>query len=130
MTNFKLVQLSIMKYLLLFFISFGCLVCSTTKAMAQKSPKIKTEEFQVNGVCNMCKKRIEQAALIKGVKLAEWDKETQMLKIMYTPKKVAIDTVLQAVANAGHDTPSIKARDKVYTNLPDCCKYRNGVKVH
>jgi Cu(I)/Ag(I) efflux system membrane fusion protein len=28
------------------------------------------------------------------------------------------------VAKAGHDTEKYKATDKVYNDLPGCCKYR------
>ena len=53
-----------------------------------KNKKVETVEFHVSGACGMCKDRIENAALIKGVKLTEWDKTTKMLKVIYNPKKV------------------------------------------
>ena len=51
-------------YILLFaFLFIG------NSAIAQKKNKAETNEFKVYGLCNMCKERIEEAALIKGVKL-------------------------------------------------------------
>ena len=87
-------------------------------------------EFHVKGVCNMCKERIENAALIKGVKMAEWNKETGMLKVVYRPDKVELKTIHQAVANAGHTTSKVPADPKAYRELPGCCKYDDGVHKH
>lgn len=92
--------------------------------------KIKKDEIAVSGVCGMCEKRIEAAALIKGVKMAEWDKVEQTLTVIYKTKSVCIDDIQQAVANAGHDTDEHLAPDSVYTTLPACCAYRDGIKVH
>ena len=78
----------------------------------------------------MCEKRIEEAALIKGVKLAEWSKETQTIKVMYKAQKTDLKNIKQAIADAGHDTDSLKAAEAVYAKLPDCCAYRDGVEVH
>ena len=74
----------------------------------EKKKKIETSEFEVKGVCKMCKERIENAALIKGVKLAEWNKETSMLKVVYSTKKTTLETIHKAVAEAGHETKKLK----------------------
>ena len=119
-----------MKWLVFFTLVLGYFLLNPFDASAQKPPKIKTEECAVAGVCGMCEKRIEKAALIKGVKMVEWDKSTQKLKVVYSPKKVELKQILKSVADAGHDTDKIKAGDEAYGKLPDCCKYRDGVKVH
>ena len=98
---------------------------------AQDAPKkIQTDEFAVQGVCSMCEKRIEKAALISGVMSATWNKDHQSLKVIYKSKKVSLKEVKKAVAEAGHDTDDIKASDDAYSTLPACCAYRDGVKVH
>lgn len=98
---------------------------------AQKvDKKIQTEEFTVKGVCGMCEKRIEKAALIPGVMSATWDQDTEKLTVLYKSKKVTLLEIKTAVANAGHDTDEAKAPDEVYTALPGCCAYRDGVKSH
>ena len=80
--------------------------------------------FKVGGNCDMCKTRIEKAALgVKGVKSAEWDKETKMLHLDFK-KEIDINDVYGAVAKAGHDTEQFKTADNIYNNLPECCKYR------
>lgn len=93
--------------------------------------KIQTDTVTVNGVCDMCKNRIEKAAIIKGVKMAEWDKYAQKLTVIYKSKKTDIQTICSAVAEAGHDTKKVKAKEEAYASLPDCCAYRNSeLEVH
>lgn len=96
----------------------------------ERDKKIATEKFIVKGNCNMCKERIENAALIRGVKLVEWDKMTDTLKVIYRTDKVTLDDLHKAVAEAGHDTEKVKAKDDVYNKLPACCLYRDGEGKH
>lgn len=98
--------------------------------VAGKEKKNASLELKVEGVCNMCKKRIENAALIKGVKLAEWDKKTKILTVVYVTKKTDSLTIKKSIASAGHDAGTIKAKDSAYKTLPDCCAYRDGVPTH
>jgi mercuric ion binding protein len=84
----------------------------------------KTESVKVLGNCDMCKARIEKAAKIDGVIKAEWNKDSKMLTLVYNPGKVTSEAVQKRIAAVGHDTEKFKADDKVYSNLPGCCKYR------
>lgn len=100
-------------------------------AVAQNKPsKNQKASFMVEGVCKMCKKRIETAALIPGVKLAEWNKESGVLSVIYNDKKIDDTDIHQALNKAGHDTEKSKAADEDYKKLPGCCAYRDGVKKH
>ena len=99
-------------------------------APAPKLKKVETATYKVAGVCGMCQNRIETAAMMKGVKFASWDKETQILKVIYQTKKVSEETILKAVADAGHDTEKIPASKEAYQKLPGCCQYLDGVEVH
>lgn len=102
-----------------------------TSAMAQeKQKKIQTAEFEVSGLCNMCKKRIEEAALIKGVRVAEWDKFTQTLKVVYSTKQTDLEKVKTSISAVGYDTDTIKGDDEAYAELPECCQYRGDLEVH
>lgn len=81
-------------------------------------------EFKVSGKCGMCKKRVEKAAMsIAGVKTANWDKTTKIIKIVISDNKITQDVISKAIAAVGHDTGFDKADDKVYDALPDCCHY-------
>ena len=82
-----------------------------------------TKEFKVMGNCNGCKKRIEKAALgVDGVSLAEWDKETKMIKVTMD-EQVNIATVASSIEAIGHDTEFNKAIQTAYDDLPGCCQY-------
>jgi len=83
----------------------------------------KTETFKVLGSCDMCKARIEKAAKIDGVNKAEWNKDTKILTLVYSPSAVKSDDILRKVAEAGHDNEKFKASDMVYNSLPGCCQY-------
>jgi periplasmic mercuric ion binding protein len=90
-----------------------------------------TESFKVSGVCGMCKKRIETAAYgISGVEKVTWNAQKQAVEVAYNAKKATNEAIQKRIAAAGHDTEKVKAADKAYGTLPDCCKYRDGVEVH
>ncbi|MFD0762748.1 heavy-metal-associated domain-containing protein [Lutibacter aestuarii] len=86
--------------------------------------QLKTEEFKVEGKCEMCKNRIEKAAKsVKGIKTANWNVESKMLKITFDLKESSAYEVEQAVAKVGHSTKYVSASKKAYNSLPSCCKY-------
>ena len=81
--------------------------------------------FGVKGSCDMCKERIEKAAMsVTGVQSAHWDKEKQMIHLQFEPDKTSEDAISKAIAKVGHDTDKYKADNAVYNQLPGCCKYR------
>ena len=89
--------------------------------------------IEVDGVCMMCKSRIEKACLsTKGVKSANWDVKTHELKLFFDGRKTDLETIKTNIAAVGHDTKEIKATDEVYNNISPCCKYRDEevVKEH
>jgi len=82
--------------------------------------------LEVDGVCMMCKVRIEKAALkTPGVKSAVWNVESHNLSLIYNEKKTDLKKVEASLAAAGHDTQNLKAADEVYNAIDDCCKYRD-----
>lgn len=83
-----------------------------------------TVSFTVQGVCDMCKQRIEEAAKGKGVTAATWNVESHLLSLTYNPTKTTVVKVQERIANAGHDTELKKADDAVYKALPGCCHYK------
>ena len=112
-------------------LSLVFLTISSSVAFAQDRPKkLETVTFEVSGNCGMCEQRIEEAALIKGVKFADWDRTTQMIKVIYKTKKVDLVSIQTAIAAVGHDAGTVKAPDEVYQTLPGCCSYRDGIQVH
>ena len=93
----------------------------------------KSQMFFVDGVCGMCEKRIESNCLAtKGIKMAEWNKENRMLKIIFNEKKISLEQIHKKVASIGHDTKLEMATEEAYNKLDMCCKYRDEevVKNH
>ena len=89
-----------------------------------------TKRFNVNGVCEKCKARIENAAYIKGVKYADWNVDTHDLTVKYDSTKTSPEIILKNIAKSGHDNELFKAEDADYNKIPSCCKYRSGIKKH
>lgn len=82
--------------------------------------------FEVDGVCNMCKERIEKGALkTKGVKSALWNIETKQLSVIFNEEKTSVETISKKVAAVGHDTKIVKATDEAYNTVHPCCRYRD-----
>ena len=100
------------------------IVLSFVSNAQEQKKEIKTVTFKVSGACEQCEKRIENAADIKGVKAAEWDEKTQVLKVTYRTDKVTVEKIREAILKSGHDVENEKAPDASYNKLPDCCKYR------
>lgn len=48
-----------------------------------------------------------------------------MLKVIFRADKVDEQKIHDAVAKSGHQTEKSKANDTAYTELPDCCKYKD-----
>ncbi|WP_179333326.1 heavy-metal-associated domain-containing protein [Winogradskyella costae] len=108
-----------MKKIILIFTLFV-----TTLAFAQD--KNKKANIEVDGVCGMCKERIEKAAIrTKGVKSAVWSVDTHELKLIFDERKTDLTKISKSVATVGHDTKEIKATEEQYNEIHDCCKYRN-----
>jgi Cu(I)/Ag(I) efflux system membrane fusion protein len=85
----------------------------------------KHSAFGVSGKCEMCKARIEEAALsVKGVSSAVWDVKTKKINVEYNDKLTNPAAIQNSIAVVGHDTEKVKADVKTYNALPDCCKYR------
>jgi len=105
------------------FITLVVVLATLTANAQNKNAKTKIE---VDGVCGMCKVRIEKAALdTKGVKSAVWDLETHALSLIFDERKTNVQKICQSVADAGHDTRMITATDEAYNSVHDCCRYRD-----
>jgi len=113
--------------LIAFFLLVSLLFVNNIFAKKQNNV---SASYTVNGVCKKCKKRIEAAAYIKGVKYANWDVETHTLSLKYNPSKTSYELILKSIATAGHDSEYFKATDGDYNKLPACCRYRSGIKMH
>ncbi len=97
-----------------------------TQAQDKKNKNAKYN-VEVNGNCEMCKKRIEKAALsVSGVKSAEWHIDDHMLHLIVNEEKCSLADVKKAIAKVGHDTEDIKATKEDYEKLHGCCMYERN----
>lgn len=82
--------------------------------------------LKVSGNCGSCKKRIVKAAnAIDGVSDASWDKTKKVFTATIDDSKTTVETVKKAILDAGYDVEDAKGNDEAYSQLPDCCKYRD-----
>jgi periplasmic mercuric ion binding protein len=95
------------------------------KKKKAKQSDLTEASFEVNGVCGMCRNRVEKAAQsIEGVQSAVWNLETKTMTVKLNTGKVTAADVQGKIASTGHDTELLKATDEAYSNLPGCCKYK------
>ena len=87
--------------------------------------KFSTVSIEVDGLCGMCEKRIENAAYIQGVKKADWSQDTHMLDLIYNGSKVGQSEIIAAINQVGHDVKDHPASDKQYANVHGCCRFRD-----
>ncbi len=114
-----------MKNLIIAIALIASNIVITPSIFAQDKKDITTTTIHVDGVCGACKKRIENAAYINGVKSAEWNKTTNELTITFKPSKTTIEAISENIAKHGHDAGEAKATEKAYNSLPACCSYKN-----
>lgn len=100
------------------------IICAFQLSAQEKPNKSKKVTFAVGGNCDLCKKRIENAAFsVRGVKSADWSTETGNINLIIDERKCTEKEVQQAIANVGHDAGAIRAKDEVYEALHHCCLY-------
>ena len=96
-------------------------------SLVQAQDKNKKISFEVDGVCEMCKKRIEKAAIgVKGVKYALWDIQSHELSLVYDERKTDPMQIKTAIVAVGHDTKELKASEEAYNKVHPCCRYRDA----
>jgi len=102
-------------------------------AMSLAQSKSAKASIEVDGVCGMCKARIEKTAIkMSGVKSAQWSIATHELALIFDENKTSLDSIAKTIAGVGHDTRAYKAPDEAYEKVNPCCKYRDDevVKAH
>ena len=120
-----------MKRIVNIFLSLLFFAALSANAYSQDTIKeTKTDTLQVAGICSMCEERIENAALLKGVKKVEWTPESNVLVVVYRADKVTIEEIAQSIADAGHDNEVMNTSEEAYDKIHSCCKYRDDNHPH
>ena len=103
-------------------LTFALVLLSAISFAQDKNKKM---TFDVNGKCEMCKIRIEKAALgVSGVKYALWDIPSHQLSVIIDERKTDAMKIKTAIVAVGHDTKELKATEEAYASVNPCCKYR------
>ena len=114
---------------IIFILSLFLIGFSTQSQEVNKNKNAKIA-FEVDGICGMCKKRIETAALkTKGVKFAIWNLQSHQLSVILDERKTDVLTIQRNILKVGHDVvgldnKKVEATDEAYQTVHPCCKYR------
>ena len=101
-------------------LSMVTLLLLTLVSVAQN----KTDTIYAKGNCGHCQERIESTVMaIKGVSAVSWDPTYARLVCTYDAAITSNAAIQKVIASVGHDTDLYRADDKVYKDLPGCCKY-------
>ncbi len=101
------------------------LVLVVIASISYAQDKNKKIAFEVDGKCEMCKMRIEKAALgVPGVKYASWDIPSHQLALIIDERKTDPMKIKTALVAVGHDTKELKATQEAYNSVHACCLYR------
>lgn len=77
----------------------------------------------VSGNCEMCKERIEEAALeLATIQYANYVIAEQQLYVR-SKGDFNVNELHQKIASVGHSTDQLLADESAYENLPNCCHY-------
>ncbi|MCH7534282.1 MAG: efflux RND transporter periplasmic adaptor subunit, partial [Bacteroidetes bacterium] len=88
---------------------------SNMKTNDDKELSISILEFEVNGVCTKCKKRIEGSLIGEsGIISANWNVDSKLINVEYDQNVIKEMDIHQKIASVGHDTDKMKAEDSVY----------------
>lgn len=77
----------------------------------------------VYGNCEVCKDRIEKAALsISGVDTANWNISDNKLLLSFNHKSTSLDEISEVISQAGYRTNLHGVDRDFQEHIPDCCK--------
>ncbi|MFK8045331.1 MAG: heavy-metal-associated domain-containing protein [Crocinitomicaceae bacterium] len=103
------------------------LLSFATMALAQKAPKFQTIEVKTSAICGECKERIENKLnYSKGVKFANLDLDTKVVKVKFKTKKLSEAEVKALIASLGYHAGDVARDDTAFDSLPGCCQDPNA----
>lgn len=105
---------------------FSFFLFLTISSLSAQEKEIVEISFRVEGICDMCEERIENALSVKGVKSADWDLKTHQCKVVFRSDKISEEEIHKLLNEVGHDTEKSKASDEQYSRVHTCCRYREG----
>ena len=101
---------------------FGTIIITVALAL-NASAQTDTVKIKTSALCDMCKERIEHdLSFEKGVKSSIMDIETKKVTVVYNPAKTDAEKIRAAITKIGYDADSLKADEKAFSKLPECCQ--------
>lgn len=104
-------------FLIVLFSIVGFTACKTV------SSSEKTATFKVWGNCEKCKKTIEGACAIDGIREKDWNVDSKLMTVKFDTIKVSLDQIEQLIAKVGYDNDAYFGDDYAYAKLESCCQY-------
>lgn len=87
------------------------------------SAQTDTLVIRTSALCETCKKAIEHdLSFVKGVKKSEVDLDEKVITVVYNAEKTTPEKIRMAITKSGYDADSLKADEKAFRRLPECCK--------
>lgn len=81
----------------------------------------------VSGNCEICKDRIEKAALsVNGVSFANWNISDGKFSLTFDPRRTDLNDISLAITRIGHKTNLHKTSQDIQSQMPECCKPVKG----
>ena len=82
-----------------------------------------TVVVKTSALCEQCKERIEHdLSFEKGVRSGKMNLDTKAVTVIYNPQKTSPEKIRMAITKIGYDADSLKADEKAFMRLPDCCR--------
>lgn len=93
--------------------------------------KLADLDVKTSTICDMCEKTIETEMIYeKGVKKVDVDLTASVVHFQYDSRKTSPEKIRTALAGIGYDADDVKADEKAWQKLPECCKKEGcGKKV-
>jgi copper chaperone CopZ len=86
-------------------------------------PKLETVKIKTSAICEMCKATIEKKlAFTKGVTESNLNLADKVVTVMFNPSKTDLQSIKKSISEAGYDADEVRADEKGYSKLSDCCK--------
>lgn len=94
-------------------------------SLVLKSQSEFTAIFKTSGNCSICETRIENAVNeLDGIVAVHWSYTNDRTTVTYDTTIIDCHTIMQTIANVGHDTEWYQAPDTAYEPLiGTCCQY-------
>ena len=92
-------------------------------SFSQKTPSVAEIDILTSAECGTCKKILEEKLnYTRGVRFAELDVQTKVLKVSYSTKKIDPNTIRKVISETGYDADEVSANPSSQQQLPKCCQ--------